>query len=306
MPSPTLIVMAAGIGSRYGGLKQMDPVGPSGEIILDYSIYDALQSGFGHIVFVIRKDIETIFRDRVGKTIEKHCDTTYVIQSKEDVPEGFDLPPERSKPWGTGHAVYSCRNTVDTPFAVINADDFYGRSSFYALSQYLSTAKDSDTRYNYCMVGYVLKNTLTEYGHVARGVCTVDDQAFLINVRERTHIERKAEKVFYQDAGGAYIELPEESIVSLNMWGFTPSLFPELTQRFPTFLKKNSDNILKAEFFLPDIVGDLITEQKARVKVLTTGERWFGVTYKEDKARVKRAIASLVKNGDYPTDLWES
>lgn len=305
MPSPTLIVMAAGIGSRYGGLKQMDPVGPSGEIILDYSIYDALQSGFEHVVFVIRKDIEAAFRERVGKAIEQHCDTAYVIQSIDDVPEGFVLPPDRLKPWGTGHAVFSCRNAVHTPFAVINADDFYGRSSFYALSKYLSTAKDSGDRYDYCMVGYVLKNTLTAHGHVARGVCTVDEKAFLIDVRERVHIERVGEKVQYQESDGTLIQLPEESTVSLNMWGFTPSLFFELTERFPTFLEKNRDNILKAEFFLPNIVGDLIAERKARVKVLATGERWFGVTYKEDKARVKHAIDMLVKNGDYPGNLWE-
>ncbi len=305
MPSPTLIVMAAGIGSRYGGLKQMDTFGPSGEIILDYSIYDALQTGFEHVVFVIRKDIEIAFRDRVGKTIEQQCDTAYVVQSIDDVPEGFVLPSDRRKPWGTGHAVFSCREVVHTPFAVINADDFYGRTSFQALGTYLQTAQDCGNLYDYCMVGYVLENTLTEHGHVARGVCTVDEKAFLIDVRERTHIERLGEKIQYQESDGTWIGLPEESIVSLNMWGFTPSLFLELTERFPKFLEKNHDNILKAEYFLPDIVGDLITERKARVKVLATGERWFGVTYKEDKVRVKLAIGTLVRHGIYPINLWE-
>jgi choline kinase len=305
MLSPTLIVMAAGIGSRYGGLKQMDPIGPSGEIILDYSIYDALKSGFEHVVFVIRKDIETAFRNRVGRTIEQHCDTTYVNQSIDDVPEGFLVPPDRHKPWGTGHAVFACRDVVHTPFAVINADDFYGRTSYRSLYTYLQTAKDSSTLYEYCMVGYVLKNTLTEYGHVARGICTVDENNFLVDVREHTHIERIGKKIQHQEPDGTWIELAEDMIVSLNMWGFTPSLFLELQERFPKFLAMHHDDILKAEFFLPNIVGDLITGQKARVKVLTTDEYWFGVTYKEDKTRVKDAIDALVQHGLYPKNLWE-
>ena len=305
MPSPTLIVMAAGIGSRYGGLKQMDPVGPSGEIILDYSIYDALRSGFEHVVFVIRKDIETAFRDRVGKTIEQRCDTKYVIQSIDDVPIGYEVPPKRQKPWGTGHAVFACRKAVHTPFAVINADDFYGRSSYKSLCNYLSTSQDSPSHYAYCMVGYILKNTLTEHGYVARGVCTVDADAFLVDVREHTHIERVDTKVQNQEPDGKWIDLPEDTIVSLNMWGFTPSLFFELEERFPRFLEMNRDNILKAEFFLPDIVGNLITEGKAKAKVLETDERWFGITYKEDKLRVKRTINELIKNGNYPQNLWK-
>ena len=305
MPSPTLIVMAAGIGSRYGGLKQMDPVGPSGEIILDYSIYDALQSGFEHVVFVIRKEIEDAFRDRIGRTVERLCDTAYVIQSIDDIPKDFSVPPDRIKPWGTGHAVYVCRNTVRTPFAVINADDFYGRSSFQALGAYLKTAQDNKDSYDYCMVGYVLENTLTEHGHVARGVCTVDENAFLVDVRERTHIERIGEKIQYMRPDGDWVDLLKENIVSLNMWGFTPSLFRELSIRFPKFLEDNGINNLKAEYFLPDIVGDLIVERKARVKVLATDEHWFGVTYKEDKIRVKCAINTLVNQGDYPINLWE-
>ena len=304
MPSPTLIVMAAGIGSRYGGLKQMDPVGPSGEIILDYSIYDALRSGFEHVVFVIRKDIESAFRDRVGKTIEQRCDTKYVIQSIDDVPVGFAVPPNRLKPWGTGHAVFACRNAVHTPFAVINADDFYGRASYQTLSSYLHTSKDNDNYYEYCMVGYILKNTLTEHGHVARGVCTVDENAFLVNVREHTHIERVSGKIKNQESDGTWTDLQENTIVSLNMWGFTPSLFEELKKRFPRFLKMNRENILKAEYFLPDIIGNLITEGKARAKVLETDERWFGVTYREDRERVKCAIDTLIQSGKYPQDLW--
>jgi hypothetical protein len=305
MPSPTLVVMAAGIGSRYGGLKQMDPVGPSGEIILDYSIYDALKSGFKHVVFVIRQDIEAAFRDRVGRHIEDLCDTKYVIQNINDVPEGYAIPPSRRKPWGTGHAVYACRGTVETPFAVINADDFYGRNSFLILGVYLQSVKDAESQYNYCMVGYILKNTLTRHGYVARGVCTVDENATLVNVREHTHIERVGGHIKNQEPDGTWINLAENTIVSLNMWGFTPSLFHELIQRFPEFLEKNKNNLLKTEFFLPDVVGDLIAEGKARVKVLKTDERWFGVTYKEDKDHVKNEINKLIILGKYPENLWE-
>jgi choline kinase len=305
MPSPTLVVMAAGIGSRYGGLKQMDPVGPSGEIILDYSIYDALKSGFEHVVFILSQDIEAAFRDRVGRHIERLCDTMYVIQNINDVPEGYAVPASRRKPWGTGHAVYACRDTVCTPFAVINADDFYGRNSFLALGAYLQSIKDAESHYNYCMVGYILKNTLTRHGYVARGVCTVDENAILVNVREHTHIERVGGNIKNQKPDGTWIELSENTIVSLNMWGFTPSLFHELIKRFPEFLDKNKNNILKTEFFLPDVVGDLITEGKVQVKVLKTDERWFGVTYKEDKDHVKNEINKLIMLGKYPENLWE-
>jgi dTDP-glucose pyrophosphorylase len=304
MSKPSLVVMAAGIGRRYGGLKQIDPVGPNGEIIIDYSIYDALNAGFGKVVFVIKKDIEEAFRERVGRTIEKQCETTYVFQKLEDVPAGFKVPPGRQKPWGTGHATLSCRNVVHSPFAVINADDFYGRSSYQTLCDYLRSAQDRDGVYNYCMVGYVLESTLTEHGHVARGVCTVDEDGFLVEIRERTRIERFGEIVKYTEDGETWIEIPGESVVSTNMWGFTPSLFSELEARFPQFLQKNSDNIQKAEYFLPDVVGDLLKEKKVTVKVLATNERWFGVTYQQDKPRVKQAIRGLIHRGVYPENLW--
>jgi len=304
MSNPTLVVMAAGIGIRYGGLKQTDPVGPNGEIIIDYSIYDALNAGFGKVVFVINKDIEEAFRERVGRTIEQRCETTYVFQKIEDVPEGFEVPPGRQKPWGTGHAILSCRNVVHSPFAVINADDFYGRSSYQTLCDYLRSAQDRDGVYDYCMVGYVLKNTLTEHGHVARGVCAVDEAGFLIEVHERTWIEKSGESVKYTEDGETWIEIPGEGVVSMNMWGFTPSLFPELEARFWHFLQENRDNIQKAEYFLPDVVGDLIRENKARVRVLSTNERWFGVTYKQDMPRVKQAIRDLIRRGVYPENLW--
>jgi len=304
MANPTLVVMAAGIGNRYGGLKQIDPVGPNGEIIIDYSIYDALNAGFGRVVFVITEDIEEAFREKVGRTIEKRCETTYVFQKIEDVPGGFEVPPGRQKPWGTGHATLSCRNVVHSPFAVINADDFYGRSSYQTLGDYLRSAQDRDGMYDYCMVGYVLKNTLTEHGHVARGVCTVSQDGYLAEIHERRRIERFGEIAKYTEDGENWIEIPKGSVVSMNMWGFTPSLFSELEARFPQFLQKNSDSIQKAEYFLPDVVGDLLKEKRATVKVLATNERWFGVTYQQDKPRVKRAIRDLIRRGVYPEKLW--
>jgi len=304
MSKPTLVVMAAGIGSRYGGPKQIDPVGPNGEIIIDYSIYDALNVGFGKVVFVIKKDIEGAFRERVGKTIEKQCETTYVFQKIEDVPEGFEVPPGRQKPWGTGHATLSCRNVVHSPFAVINADDFYGRSSYQILYDYLKNARDRDDVYHYCMVGYVLESTLAGYGHVARGVCTVNQDGFLVEIHERRRIKKLGERAQYTEDGANWIEIPKGSVASMNMWGFTPSLFSELEARFPQFLQKNSDNIQKVEYFLPDVIGDLLKEKKATVKVLATNERWFGVTHQQDKPRVERAIGDLIRRGVYPENLW--
>ncbi|MBN1992435.1 MAG: nucleotidyltransferase [Anaerolineae bacterium] len=304
MLTPTLIVMAAGIGSRYGGLKQVDPIGPHGEIILDYSIYDALKAGFGKIVFIIRADIEQVFREKVGRTIEERSDTTYVFQKIEDLPPGFAVPPDRKKPWGTGHAVLSCRHVVNTPFAVINADDFYGQSSFQTLADYLKQAQDREGVYDYCMVGYVVENTLTEHGHVARGVCAVNQDGFLMGIRERTRIEKFGETAKYTEDGEHWFEIPKGSFVSMNMWGFTPVFLAELAARFPPFLQNNRNNLQKAEYFLPDVVGELLKENKATVKVLPTGERWFGVTYQEDKPRVKQAIRDLIGQGVYPENLW--
>jgi dTDP-glucose pyrophosphorylase len=297
-------VLAAGIGRRYGGLKQLDPIGPNGEIIIDYSIYDALNAGFGRLVFVVKQEIEEALRERVGKTIEKRCETAYVMQRIGDLPEGFEAPPDRQKPWGTAHATLSCKNVVHSPFAVINADDFYGRSSYQTLCDYLKNAQDRDGVYDYSMVGYVLENTLTEHGHVARGVCTVDQDGFLVEIHERTRIEKFGEISKYTEGGEHWVEIPKGSIVSMNMWGFTPSLFSELEARFPRFLQKNSDNIQKAEYFLPDVVDDLLKETRATVKVLSTNERWYGVTYQQDKPRVKQAIRDLIRRGVYPENLW--
>jgi Nucleotidyl transferase len=304
MPGPTLIVLAAGIGSRYGGLKQLDGVGPHGELIIDYSVYDALQAGFGRVVFVINQAIEAAFRDRVGKKIENHCETVYVRQSLDDVPAGFQVPPNRHKPWGTAHAALSCKDVVHSPFAVINADDLYGRSAYQALHDYLAGARDRAGVYDYCMVGYLLENTLTEHGHVARGVCVVDRDGFLVEVRERTRIRMAGDGAQYSEDGEHWVDIPKGSIASLNTWGFTPSFFAELEVRFAQFLARNRDTIEKAEYFLPNVVGELIKEQKARVRVLPTNERWFGVTYQQDKPRVKQAIKALIRRGVYPENLW--
>jgi hypothetical protein len=305
MTDPTLVVMAAGIGTRYGGFKQIDPVGLNGEIIIEYSIYDALKAGFRRAVFVIRRDMEAAFRERVGRAVEKRMDTVYVFQDLGDVPEGFRVPADRKKPWGTGHAVLSCKRAVRTPFAVINADDFYGATAFQALADYLRQAQDREGIYEYSMVGYALGNTLSEHGHVARGVCQVTPDGFLIDVRERTRIERTPDGIQYTENGADWVRLPSDSIVSLNTWGFALSIFQELEARFPLFLQKNIAALTKSEFFLPDIVGDLVKEGKARVKVLPTKEKWYGVTYQEDRPRVQAAIREMIRQGLYPEKLWE-
>jgi len=302
---PTLVIMAAGIGSRYGGLKQIDPVGQNGEIIIDYSIYDALKAGFGKVVFIINRNIEEAFKENIGNKIEKLVDTDYVFQSVDDIPKGFKVPDGRVKPWGTGHAVLSCKNHVSTPFAVINADDFYGPSSFQKIGKHLMNLKDSDSLYNYCMVGFKLENTLTENGHVARGVCTVNKEGYLEEIHERTKIQRFEDGTKYTEDGENWVLIPEGSTVSMNMWGFTPSIFNELKARFPEFLRKNESNLAKAEYFLPSVVDNLISSGKAVVRVLPSEEKWYGVTYKEDKPVVKNAISEMVKRGVYPANLWE-
>ena len=305
MKKPSLVVMAAGIGNRYGGLKQIDPIGPSGEIIIEYSIYDALKAGFGKVVFVIKKDIEEAFRERIGRRIERLTDTVYVYQNIETLPEGFTAPPGRNKPWGTAHAVMCCRDVVDTPFAVINADDFYGSTTFRSLYEYLGDLKDESSKLRYCMVGFKLKNTLTENGYVARGICSVDSDGYLNKIDERTRICKFADAVKYTEDGVNWIVIPENSIVSMNTWGFTPSLFSELENRFSQFLSDSKDNLLKSEYFLPTVVGSLISEDKARVKVLGSVERWYGVTYQEDKPVVRQAITDMVQRGLYPVALRE-
>jgi NDP-sugar pyrophosphorylase family protein len=304
MEKPTLIVLAAGIGRRYGGLKQLDPVGPSGELIIDYSIYDALTVGFGRIVFVIKDEIEEVFRERIGIKVEQRCDTRYVFQRLDDLPKGFEVPPDRVKPWGTGQATLSCKDVVDTPFAVINADDFYGRSAFQSLCHHLQSVQEGDGVPDYCMVGYQLENTLSEHGHVARGVCVVDADGVLQEIHERTRIEKFGAAAKYTEDGQNWVEIPRGSTVSMNMWGFTPRMFLELEARFPRFLQASQANILTAEFFLPEVVGALIQENRAMVRVLLSDGQWFGITYRDDRPRVEKAISDLVRQGVYPENLW--
>ena len=304
MSEPVLIVMAAGIGSRYGGMKQIEPIGPRGEIILDYSVYDARRSGFGKIVFVINRGMERAFRSRIDQTIGKHCEVEYVYQDLDNLPGGFQVPDGRVKPWGTAHAILSCRAVVDSPFAVINADDFYGRSAYQSLDKFLQGGKSLQGRYNFCMVGYQLKNTLTEHGFVSRGICSVDPQGYLREVRERTHIQKFDDNIKYTEDNLEWIDIPTNSIVSMNIWGFTPELLDELEAIFELFLVENRRTILEAEFFLPEVVNQLLAGGKAVVKVLPTNDRWFGVTYQEDVEVVRKAVNNMIINGDYPEKLW--
>lgn len=301
---PTLVVMAAGMGSRYGGLKQIDPVGPNGEIIIDYSVYDAIKSDFGKVVFVIKREIEKDFREKVGKNIERKIETEYVFQDETPVPVSLEIPKERVKPWGTAHAVYACRNNVDTPFAIINADDFYGRHSFMMLSDYLKNVNTIDEKFNYCMVGFKLSNTLTENGYVSRGVCKLDTFGYLQSIVEYLHIEKDNDGAKYSiDNGINFNPIDTNTIVSMNAWGVTPSIFGEIENQFTNFVTINKDNLMKAEFYLPTVVDTLINQNLAKVKVLPCQERWYGVTYKEDKKVVEDAIAMFIKENKYPKNI---
>jgi choline kinase len=302
MAGPQLVVMAAGIGSRYGGLKQVDPVGPSGEIVIDYSVYDALRGGFEKVIFIIRRDIEEIFREKVGRTIEKQIDTAYVFQELDRLPDGVVCPPDRVKPWGTGHAVLCATEEITGPFAVINADDFYGAGSFAILADHLRAACDGDGQYDCSMIGYILGKTLTEHGHVARGVCTTADQR-LVEVVERTRIERFADGVKYTENGEDWFAIDPESTVSMNMWGFTPGFLGQLQAGFDEFCR-TSLKTPKSEFFVPSIVNDMIVAGKTSPTVLMTDEQWYGVTYQEDKPALKAAIAAMAASGRYPENLW--
>jgi len=299
--SLTLVVLAAGIGSRYGGLKQIEAVGPGGEIVIEYSVFDALRAGFDRVVCVIRRDIEADFRSLVAARFERHVRVDYVFQDLIDVPEGFSVPLERRKPWGTAHAVRSCRDTVREPFAVINADDFYGRVSFEALGAFLCDVGPRESRYG--MVGFTLSNTLSEHGHVARGVCEVDAAKFLKRVVERTRIERDGTHIVYVEADGSRHRLPGDERVSMNMWGLTPALFPALEREFKAFLTRSS-NDPKAEYFLPAVIDTLVGQRAATVRVLDSPESWFGVTYPQDKPVVVQGIRRLVEQGVYPARLW--
>lgn len=298
----TLLVLAAGMGSRYGGLKQIDEVGPNGETIIDYSVYDAIEAGFNKVVFIIRKDIEKDMNELLFEKYRKKIKVEYVFQELENVPEGIDVPKDRVKPWGTGHAVLMAKNVINEPFVVINADDFYGKGAFKVVAHYIKN-QENNISGKYCMAGYLLKNTLSDHGTVSRGVCEVNDQNELINITERTKIGWKDRRIV-ADNEGEDIVLDGNEIVSMNFWGFTPDVFPELESEFKKFIQNNINNI-KAEYYIPSIVSHQIEGGNATVKVLKATSRWFGVTYKEDKPVVIEKIKELTKIGEYPQKLWD-
>lgn len=305
MTKPALVVMAAGMGSRYGGLKQLDPVGNHGQLIIDYSLYDARRAGFETVVFVIKPEIEADFRSGIGGRVARLMDVKYACQLREDLPAGYAVPAGRTKPWGTAHAALAARKLLDGPFAVINADDYYGPEAYREIFGYLSSHPDGEIC-EYVMVGYLLKNTVTENGTVARGVCEETEDHFLARVTERTRIEKGEPPRYTEDDGKTWISLPGETIVSMNMWGFNRSFLDEAWNRFPAFLDRAlAENPEKAEYFLPSVVSQLIEEGRARVKVLRSGDKWYGVTYREDKPAVTAAIAEKTAAGLYPDRLWE-
>lgn len=306
MKEPVLVIMAAGMGSRYGGLKQIDPIDEYGNIIMDFSVYDAIRAGFKKVVFIIKKENEKDFRAAIGDRIAAQIETAYVFQDLNRIPAGYSVPEGRVKPWGTGHAIMSCIGTVDGPFVVINADDYYGVKAFEMAYEFLSASHD-DEKYRYMMVGYQLEKTLTENGHVARGICVTDADGYLVKINERTHIEKRGDETAYtEDGGNTWNVIPRGSTVSMNMWGFSDSILGELNARFPAFLEENLEqNPLKCEYFLPFVVDELLLEDRATVKVFRTDEKWYGVTYQEDKPQVAAAVRSLKEKGLYPEKLWE-
>ncbi|MGL5637354.1 MAG: sugar phosphate nucleotidyltransferase [Bacteroidales bacterium] len=299
---PTLFVLAAGMGSRYGGLKQLDGLGPHGETIMDYSIYDAVRAGFGKVVFVIRHSFEQDFKTKIVKKYESVVPVDVVFQELEYLPEGFTLNPERVKPWGTNHAVLMGKDVIKEPFAVINADDFYGRESFQILADYLKEMAGKTNQY--CMIGYRVGNTLSESGAVARGVSATDSEGYLTEVVERTHIERVNGQVQYKDEQGTFVSISDNTPVSMNMWGFTPDYFDYSEKDFVQFLTENADN-LKSEYFIPLMVNKLVQNNTIKLKVLDTPSKWFGVTYAADRDAVVAKINALIAAGEYPEQLWK-
>lgn len=300
MKDIALVIMAAGIGSRYGaGIKQLQKVGPQGEIIIDYSIHDALEAGFTKVIFIIRKDIEAEFREVIGSRIEKICPVAYVFQDKNDLPDGFSCPPDRIKPWGTGHAVLACRDILNVPFAVINADDYYGKAAFQDVYRFLR--EHEQTKNQYCMAGFQIHNTLSEHGTVTRGICETDENGYLQKVVETKGIFRKESGQICSESGAV---LADETPVSMNMWGLTPEFLNVLQEKFAEFLKQTDPEDMKAEYLLPNIIDQLLGSGQASVKVLPTPDKWFGVTYAEDKESVAEAFRQLVAQGVYGRSLW--
>ena len=299
---PTLVIMAAGMGSRFGGLKQMTPVDEEGHFIIDFSLYDAYRAGFRRVAFIIKREIEQTFRKTIGARMEKWFHVDYVYQELDRLPEGFAVPEGRKKPWGTAHAVACCRGVVEGPFAVINSDDFYGRGAYEEIYRFLT---EHETPHHYAMLGYQLRNTVTEFGSVARGVCHVQD-GMLLDITERTKIFKRGQDAAYTEDGETFVPLSGDTQVSMNFWGFTPEILDEIWDAFPAFLTENLPvNPEKCEFYLPTFVGSRLAEGKVRVRVLPCMEAWHGVTYKEDLDSVKAAIRQLKREGKYPARLWE-
>ena len=302
MRKPSLIIMAAGLGSRFGGLKQITPVGDKGEIIMDFSLYDAHKAGFEKVIFVIKRDKEADFRAIVGPHVESRMDVHYVFQEMEDIPAGFAVPEGRVKPWGTAHAVRSCRHAVDEPFAVINADDFYGREAFSVLFDFLTA---EHTEKEHAMVGYRLRNTVTEHGHVARGICSAEN-GYLKTITERTHVEKRGADAAYTEDGEHFVTLPGDTLVSMNFWGFQRSMMEAFDARFADFLRNDlPKNPEKAEYFLPSVANAQMHECGDTVRLLPCEETWYGVTYREDLPSVQAAVADMKRRGIYPAALWE-
>ena len=306
MNKPVLVIMAAGMGSRYGGLKQIDPVDEEGHIIMDFSMYDAKQAGFEKVIFIIKRENEADFREAVGDRMSKYMEVSYAFQELQNIPEGYEVPEGRVKPWGTAHAVLSCIDQIDGPFAVINADDYYGKEAFRLIYDYLATHQDDD-KYRYTMVGYQLGNTVTDNGHVARGVCDMNENGELVAIHERTRIEKREGGITYtEDDGKTWTEVPADTTVSMNMWGFTKSILKEIKDGFPAFLEEGlKTNPMKCEYFLPTVVSNLLEADQATVAVLKSADKWYGVTYKEDKPVVVAAIKKMKEDGLYPEHLWE-
>ena len=304
MNKPVLVIMAAGMGSRYGGLKQIDKVTDQGEIIIDFSLYDGLMAGFEKVIFIIKEEMEDDFRALIDQGAGKRYQVEYVFQRLDDLPEGFSVPEGREKPWGTCHAVMSARHLINTPFAVINADDFYGAQAFQKMYEYLLKAED-DSKYRYSMVGYRLDQTLTEHGHVARGVCEIDDKGYLVDIEERLKIMWRGDKVSFTEDDANWTDVPEDSTVSMNFWGFTMSMMEQMISRFPAFLEKAlKENPLKGEYLLPKTVDELVKEDLATVEVLKSDDRWFGVTYREDREAAVKCLEGLTAKSVYPAKLW--
>ena len=303
---PTLVILAAGMGSRYGGLKQIDPIDKAGHKIIDFSIFDAYRAGFKKVVFIIKKENEADFRSCIGDAVSSKMQVEYVYQELSNVPEGFVIPEGRVKPWGTAHAIYCCKDVVKEPFAVINADDYYGVSAYQSLYEFLTTKKE-EAKLPFCMVGYELKNTLTENGSVARGCCQMDAEGYLETIDERTNIIKTEDGAAYsKDDGQTYIPMSIETLTSMNMWGFVPEIFDEIKESLDRFFKEEvAGNPMKAECYLPMEVGRMIKDGKATVKVLSSKDKWFGVTYKEDKPFVEASIQALKDAGVYPEKLWD-